>query len=82
VLDPSERSLTGYFDRSPLSIEKDTTCVVPKAERVGFEPTEPFGSRALQARALGQTTQPLHDQMVKLHVLVCKTSVAIIRFDS
>ncbi len=30
------------------------------AERVGFEPTEPLGSRALQARALGQTTQPLH----------------------
>jgi hypothetical protein len=29
------------------------------AERVGFEPTEPCGSRALQARALGQTTQPL-----------------------
>jgi hypothetical protein len=29
------------------------------AERVGFEPTEPFGSRALQARALGQTTLPL-----------------------
>src|SRR3972149_2884560 len=29
------------------------------AERVGFEPTEPFGSRALQARALDQTTLPL-----------------------
>ena len=29
------------------------------AERAGFEPAEPFGSRALQARALGQTTQPL-----------------------
>jgi hypothetical protein len=29
------------------------------AERVGFEPTEPFGSHALQACALGQTTQPL-----------------------
>ena len=27
---------------------------------MGFEPTEPFGSRALQARALGQTTLPLH----------------------
>jgi hypothetical protein len=26
---------------------------------VGFEPTEPYGSRALQARAFGQTTQPL-----------------------
>ena len=32
-----------------------------QAERVGFEPTEPCGSRALQARALGQTTQPLHE---------------------
>ena len=29
------------------------------AERVGFEPTEPCGSRALQARALGQTMRPL-----------------------
>ena len=29
------------------------------AERVGFEPTEPYGSRALQARALGQTMRPL-----------------------
>jgi hypothetical protein len=30
------------------------------AERAGFEPAEPFGSRALQARALDQTTLPLH----------------------
>ena len=30
------------------------------AERVGFEPTEPKGSRALQARAVGRTMQPLH----------------------
>ncbi len=29
------------------------------AEREGFEPSEPFGSRALQARALGRTMQPL-----------------------
>ena len=29
------------------------------AERMGFEPMEPFGSRALQARALGQTMLPL-----------------------
>ncbi len=29
------------------------------AERVGFEPTEPEGSRALQARAFGRTMQPL-----------------------
>ncbi len=29
------------------------------AERVGFEPTEPYGSRALQARALNQTSLPL-----------------------
>jgi hypothetical protein len=30
------------------------------AERVGFEPTLPYGKRALQARALGQTMRPLH----------------------
>ena len=30
-----------------------------QAERVGFEPTIPFGIRALQARALGRTMQPL-----------------------
>ena len=29
------------------------------AERVGFEPTIPFGIRALQARALDQTMRPL-----------------------
>jgi hypothetical protein len=29
------------------------------AEREGFEPSEPFGSRALQARALGRTMLPL-----------------------
>ena len=29
------------------------------AERVGFEPTEPCGSRALQARALDRTMRPL-----------------------
>ena len=29
------------------------------AERVGFEPTVPFGTRALQARALGRTMLPL-----------------------
>jgi hypothetical protein len=29
------------------------------AERAGFEPAEHFCSRALQARALGQTTLPL-----------------------
>ncbi len=34
---------------------------VSKAERVGFEPTVPYGTRALQARALGRTMQPLHD---------------------
>jgi hypothetical protein len=32
-----------------------------QAERVGFEPTEPCGSRALQARAFGQTTLPLRN---------------------
>ena len=30
-----------------------------KAERVGFEPTVPYGTRALQARALSQTMRPL-----------------------
>ena len=30
------------------------------AERAGFEPAFPFGKHALQACALGQTTQPLH----------------------
>ena len=29
------------------------------AERVGFEPTLPCGKHALQACALGRTTQPL-----------------------
>ncbi len=29
------------------------------AERAGFEPAVPFGTRALQARALGRTTLPL-----------------------
>ena len=29
------------------------------AERKGFEPLIPFGIRAFQARALGQTTLPL-----------------------
>jgi hypothetical protein len=29
------------------------------AERAGFEPAEPEGSRALQARAFGRTMQPL-----------------------
>jgi len=34
-----------------------------QAERVGFEPTIPCGIRALQARALGRTTQPLQNQL-------------------
>jgi hypothetical protein len=46
----------------PFLLPKRTTPLArcQLAERVGFEPTEPFGSRALQARALDQTTQPLH----------------------
>ena len=32
------------------------------AERKGFEPLIPFGIRAFQARALGQTTLPLRIQ--------------------
>ena len=32
------------------------------AERVGFEPTVPRGTHALQARALGRTMLPLHIQ--------------------
>ena len=31
-----------------------------QAEREGFEPSKPFGLRAFQARALGQTMRPLH----------------------
>ena len=31
------------------------------AERMGFEPMEPFGSRAPQARALDRTMLPLHE---------------------
>ena len=38
---------------------KKTSCKVFQAERVGFEPTVPCGTRALQARALGRTTLPL-----------------------
>jgi hypothetical protein len=34
--------------------------VVFSAERVGFEPTVPYGTRALQARALGRTMLSLH----------------------
>ena len=30
------------------------------AEREGFEPSLPFGKRALQARALDRTMRPLH----------------------
>jgi hypothetical protein len=37
-----------------------TLGALKKAERVGFEPTVPCGTRALQARALGRTMQPLH----------------------
>jgi hypothetical protein len=45
--------IRGTDETTPLS-----RCRV--AERAGFEPAEPFGSRALQARALDQTTLPLH----------------------
>ena len=38
---------------------KKTSGKAFQAERVGFEPTVPCGTRALQARALGQTTLPL-----------------------
>ena len=41
-----------------------------QAERVGFEPTVPCGTRALQARALGQTTLPLH-------IKNCKTAAKL-----
>ena len=34
-------------------------CVENQAEREGFEPSNPFGLRAFQARALGQTMRPL-----------------------
>ena len=39
--------------------EKLKTRGFDPAERVGFEPTLPYGKRALQARALGQTMRPL-----------------------
>ena len=35
------------------------------AERVGFEPTLPCGKHALQACALGRTTQPLQASAAK-----------------
>ena len=43
--------------REPSAISHTLSAI--EAERVGFEPTVPFGTRALQARALDQTTQPL-----------------------
>jgi hypothetical protein len=54
--DPRGESRTG------LPVGKPRASISMVAERVGFEPTEPFGSRALQARALGQTTQPLRTE--------------------
>jgi hypothetical protein len=41
--------------------KRASLCTLPPelAERAGFEPAEPYGSRALQARALGRTTLPL-----------------------
>ena len=58
--DPRGESRTGL----PVGKPRASTSMV--AERVGFEPTEPFGSRALQARALGQTTQPLRTERGRL----------------
>ncbi len=43
------------------------------AERAGFEPAEPEGSRALQARALGRTMQPLRadtDEIIPLDTAI------------
>jgi hypothetical protein len=52
-----------------------------QAERVGFEPTEPCGSRALQARALGRTTQPLHKAVMIDADLMTALAEAIINTD-
>ena len=40
--------------------------LVKMAEREGFEPSEPFGSRALQARALGRTMLPLQGPVLSI----------------
>ena len=40
------------------------------AERVGFEPTVPCGTRALQARALGRTMLPLHPYQIKARAII------------
>ena len=40
-------------------LQVETAAPMSMAERVGFEPTVPFGTRALQARALGRTMLPL-----------------------
>ena len=48
-----------------------------KAERVGFEPTVPYGTRALQARAISRTTRPLHSSSGKNYnmVVVLRTCI-------
>ena len=45
------------------------TAGVLMAERAGFEPAEPCGSHALQACALGQTTQPLRIKLCNFEQL-------------
>ena len=43
------------------------------AERAGFEPAVPCGTRALQARALGRTTQPLQTCGIIAQSVYCAT---------
>lgn len=45
------------------------------AERKGFEPLIPFGIRAFQARALGQTTLPLHSVLLDATKILPLTSL-------
>lgn len=45
------------------------------AERKGFEPLIPFGIRAFQARALGQTTLPLQSILQDATAILPLTSL-------
>ena len=54
MLASSHQALTGSNPTNFVNIKKPPFRAVHLAERVGFEPTIPFGIRALQARALDQ----------------------------
>ena len=51
--------LNSDFEKQKVMYELVPVHDFTVAERKGFEPLIPCGIRALQARALGQTTQPL-----------------------